>query len=286
MFVSQAESRGSYQKSILISIILASSFVLAYFPVWKGLLLSWYENENYSHGFLIVPISIYLIWRNRQQLAETQIDPAWWGLPLVVFSLLLYVLSSYAEIKTVSSVSMILTLMSSVVFLYGYRIFRQLLFPMGFLILMVPIPSQIYSSLTIPLQLFVSKTAVWLVDGLGIPVFREGNVINIPGRTLQMVEACSGLRSMMALLTLSTLYGYLTLKSNYSRFFLMLSGVPAAVFVNVIRIVLIVMAFHYFAFDLTEGTAHTVLGLVVFCLALLFIVVTKGVLSTCTRRTS
>jgi len=268
------------------SIILASCFVLAYLPVWKSLVLAWYENENYSHGFLIIPIAVYLVWRNRQRLTETQVKPAWWGLPLVVFSLLLYVVSSYAEIRTVSSVSLILTLMSSVVFLYGHRIFRQLLFPMCFLLLMVPIPSQIYSSLTIPLQLFVSRTAVWIVDGLGIPVFREGNVINIPGRSLQMAEACSGLRSMMALLTLSTLYGYLTLKSNYSRFFLMLSGIPAAVFVNVIRVVLIIMAFHYFGFDLTEGTAHTVLGLVVFCLALLFIVGTKGVLSTCTRRIS
>ena len=128
-------------------------------------------------------------------------------------------------------------------------------------------------------QLFVSKLNVWLVSTIGIPIYREGNVIHLPDRTMQVVQACSGLRSMVSLLMLSAIFGYFTLKSNILRFALFLSGILAAIFVNIIRVSLMVFAFYYFNYDITKGSVHTVFGVIIFSIALIIIAFSKGVLS-------
>ena len=266
-------------RTLLLTIFLFGTFILAFFPVWKRLVLSWYSSDQYSHGFFIIPITLYIIWKKKDILVKTPIRPSWWGMALVVFSLLLYLFAHFAEILTLTSFSILLLLAGVIIYLYGFLIFKELLFPLVFLLFMIPIPSQIYSSLTIPLQLFVSKVSVWLGSTIGIPIYREGNVIHLPDRTMQIVQACSGLRSMISLLMLSAIIGYLTLKSNILRFVLFLSGIPAAIFVNIIRVCLMVFAFHYFNYDLTKDSVHTVFGIIIFCIALIIIALSKGVLS-------
>ena len=265
--------------SFLLASLLIGSFVLAYFPVWERLVLTWHGSDQYSHGFFIIPITLYIIRQKKDVLGKTPIRPSWWGMALVIFSLLLYLLAHFAEIITVASFSMVLLLAGVIIYLYGFLIFKELLFPLVFLLFMIPIPAQIYSSLTIPLQLFVSKVSVWLASTIGIPIYREGNVIHLPDRTMQVVQACSGLRSMVSLLMLSAILGYFTLKSNFLRFALFLSGIPAAIFVNIIRVSLMVFAFYYFNYDLTKDSVHTVFGIIIFFIALIIIALTKGVLS-------
>jgi len=265
--------------ALLLPALLFATFILAYFPVWKRLVLTWYSSDNYSHGFFIVPLCIYILWRKKEILAEIPIRPSLWGLVLVIFSLLLYLFAHFAEIMTVTSFSMVLLLAGSVIYVYGFLLFKELLFPLFLLLFMIPVPAQIYSKLTIPLQLFVSKASVDISSLLGLPIYREGNVIHLHDRTLQVVQACSGLRSMISLLTLSAIFAYLTLKSNVLRTILFFSGIPAAILVNIIRVLLMVLAFHYFNYDFTGGTIHTVFGVVIFFLALIFIAIFKGVLS-------
>ena len=166
-----------------------------------------------------------------------------------------------------------------IIYFYGFFLFKELLFPFLLLLFMIPIPSQIYASLTIPLQLFVSKTSVWIAVHLSLPIYREGNVIYLPDLTLQVVQACSGLRSMISLLALALIFGYFTLKSNSLRILLFISAVPTAVFVNIARVLLLVLAFHLFNYDLTKEPAHTVFGIFVFILALILIAISKGILS-------
>jgi exosortase len=144
---------------------------------------------------------------------------------------------------------------------------------------MIPIPSQIYSEITIPLQLFVSKASVGFVKLMDLPVLREGNVIQLPGHTLEVVQACSGLRSITSLVTLSAVFGYFTLKTNLLKCILFASGVPVAIFVNILRVVLMIIAFHFFHYDLTIGVQHTLCGILIFAIALLLIFfVGKGLL--------
>ena len=265
--------------SIFLIAILIASFILTYFPVWKRLVLTWYSSDDYSHGFFIIPLCFYIIWRKKEVLAEIPIKPSSWGMALVIFSLLLYLFAHLAEIMTLTSFSIVLLLAGAVIYFYGFLMFKALLFPLFLLLFMIPVPAQIYAKLTIPLQLFVSKVSVGISSLLGLPIYREGNVIHLPGRTLQVVQACSGLRSMISLLTLSVIFAHLTLKSNLLRSILFLSGIPAAILVNIIRVLLLVFAFHYLNFDLTKGIIHTVFGLIIFILALIVIFIMKEILS-------
>ena len=258
---------------------LLASFLFTYYPTLLSLIQTWSSSDDYSHGFFIIPVSIYLLWTKRDELTETPVRPSNWGGILIVASLLLYILARLAGIATLASLSIVPLVFGIVIYLFGFSVFKKCLFPVAFLIFMVPVPSQIYSSLTNPLQLIVSKSSVWGASLLTIPLLREGNIIHLPDRTLQVVQACSGLRSLMMLLTLSALFGYLTLKSNFLRAILFITGVPAAIMVNIFRVFLMIIAFHYFNYDLTADTVHTVFGLVIFILALAIIAATKWTLS-------
>ena len=275
----QVNRKPSTIAAISLTALLVTSFVLAYFPVWKNLVAAWLRSDEYSHGFFIIPLCGYILWQKREILSQIPVCPSSWGLGLVIFSLLLYLFAHFAEIVTVASFSMVLLVAGIITYLYGRLMLKELLFPLFLLLFMIPIPAQIYSSLTIPLQLFVTKVSVSIGTLLGVPVYREGNVIHLPDRTMQVVQACSGLRSMISLLTLSAILGYFTLRSNFLRVVLFASGVPAAIFVNIIRVLLLVLTFHYFNYDLTSGTIHTLFGMTIFILALLLLIIIKGVLS-------
>jgi exosortase len=174
---------------------------------------------------------------------------------------------------------MILFIAGVIISFYGFKVLKELLFPLAVLLFMIPVPAQIYASLTVPLQLLVSAVSTWIASVLGIPVYREGNVIHLPEHTLQVVQACSGLRSMISLLTLSAIFAYLTLKSNFLRTILFLSGIPAAIAVNIFRVLAMAFAFYYFNYDLAHGSVHTMFGVVIFFLALAIIASVKGVLT-------
>jgi len=260
-------------------LLLLLSFVLVYFPVWKALVLTWYGSDDYSHGFFIVPVVIYSLWQKRHELQKLPVQSSRFGLFLVVVSLVIYILSLYAEIKTIASLAMIVSVVGAVLFLYGFVILREIIFILLFLLFMIPVPAQLYSAMTAPLQLIVSKVSVWFSILFGLPVFREGNVIHLPEYTLEMVQACSGLRSLMSLLTLSLIISYFTLRSNWLRILLLVFCIPAAIIVNICRVFTIIICFYYFDFDLTQGTIHTVLGVVVFIFAIALVYLVKGVLS-------
>ncbi|WP_167496540.1 exosortase/archaeosortase family protein [Desulfopila sp. IMCC35006] len=263
--------------SLFIALLLG--FIWAYFPVWKELLLAWYSSDDYSHGFFIVPIVIYSLWQKRGELQKISVQSSSVGFVLLIVSLVLYFLALYAEIKTVASMAMIFTIVSVVLYLYGSAICREIIFILFILFFMIPVPAQVFSAITMPLQLFVSKACVWVAMVLGLPIFREGNVIHLPGQSLEMVQACSGLRSLMTLLTLSVIISYFTLRSNWLRMLLLLSGAPVAIIVNIIRVLIMILCFYYLDLDLTHGTSHTILGVVVFMLAVALVFLVKGVLS-------
>ncbi len=243
-------------------------FILTFYPVFQSLIGRWYNDEDYSHGFLIIPISLYIVWEKRHLLAQVFRRPSQWGLVFIMISLLIYILAQIAEVVSLASVSMILLLASAVIYLQGFPMLRALGFPLAFLLFMIPVPAQIYSALTINLQLFVTQASAWISPLLGISLYHEGNVIYLPHRTLQVVNACSGMRSIISLLAMSSIVAYFYLQSNPLRWILFFLGIPIAVITNIIRVISLIVAFQYFNTDLTAGTAHTVLGLVIFALAL------------------
>jgi exosortase A len=260
-------------------VFLIAAFLLAYYPVIRQLVEAWYRSEDHSHGFMIVPVSLYIVWQKRQKIAALACSPGRGGSFLVAISILIYIFAYLSRISTLSSFALILTIWAIVWSLFGSALFKTVLFPLLLLILMIPVPAQFYSLATIPLQLFVSKVSAIFAGWLGIPILREGNVLHLPGHTLAVVQACSGLRSLMALMTLCAIFGYMTLNSNIFRAIMIVASVPAAILVNAMRVITMILVFYYFNFDLSRGSIHTVFGVGVFILALLIVVLIRSVLS-------
>jgi len=264
---------------IVLILLLFSSFIFAFFPVFKDLINVWSNSDDYSHGFLIIPFGAYITWRKRNVLTTALVKSTPLGLAGLIFSLVLYIVGHFGEIYTVKSLSLVLTLASTVLYLLGYKIFKELLFPIFILLLMIPVPAQIYAIVTIPLQLLVSKISVAVASSMGIHIYREGNIIHLFGCSLEVVQACSGLRYMISLLTLSAVFAYFTLKSNYLRTILSLFGILAALIVNILRVLIIIVALSWLNYDLTAGQTHFLFGVIIFILALILIASAKGILS-------
>ena len=254
-------------------------FSIVFYPTMKSLIFVWSNSEDYSHGFLILPIAIYIIWAKRFEIKAVEVKPSPLWFVFVLFSLLLFLGAEFASILTLTPIAMILFIIGSVIFLFGMKMFRLLVFPLCFLFLMIPIPSQIYSSVTMPLQLFVTTATVEIAYLFGIPILREGNIIHLFNTTLQVVEACSGLRSTISLFTLCTIFGYFSLHYNLSRIILCAASILAAILVNIFRVFAMVVSRHFFNYDLTQGDVHTVFGILIFFLALVIVYFFQSILS-------
>jgi exosortase A len=259
--------------------LFLSAFCFTFFPVWKNLINLWLNSDEYSHGFFIVPLALYIIWQKKDKLSALPIEGSWIGFLMSFLALLLFFIGHIGLIETLKSLTMIFFIAGSIAFLFGFSMLKELLFPISILLFMIPIPSQIFAAATIHLQLFVSTISSNLVSAIGVPLYREGNVIHLSDHTLQVVQACSGMRSLISLLTLSAVFGYLTLRSNILRTLLFCSGFPIAVFVNIVRVALLISFIHFLGIDLTHGTLHTVFGLGIFFLALALLFIIKELLT-------
>jgi exosortase len=158
-----------------------------------------------------------------------------------------------------------------VIFFLGWAIFRAVLFPLFFLVLMVPIPAIVFSQITLPLQILASKLAAWTLPAFGVPVLREGNIINLPAMPLEVAQACSGIRSLMSLMTLAIMYGYLMERRTWIRIALALASVPIAVAANALRIVGTGLIVQYWDPEKAEGFFHLFSGWLVFVVSLLML---------------
>ncbi len=265
------------KKNTLLGLCALLLFIIGYFPVLRFLGKKWIDSFDYTYAFFAVPVIVYMIWQ-KWSLFEERKGNNFLGLAGVVLTTLLYLACLKLKIFTISSVLMVLTVVSAFVYLAGWRIVRVLVIPILLMFLLIPIPNQLYVWMTLPLQLKVSQVSELLIHLFHVPLFREGNVLTTPGKVFEVIEACSGIRSLMALFSLSLMLGYFTLRRNLSVLLLLAFGVPVAMLVNIIRVVLMILAYHYFALDLTEGSAHTITSSVIFCLALALLYMLQRIL--------
>lgn len=258
--------------------LLAGAFIFSFQGVMLSLWRAWGNSDDYSHGFLIFPIALYIVWKKRQRLAGLQTRPSTAGGWYFAVLLAGFSLARYAEITTLSSMIMVLALASLVLFVAGWEYFKELLFPLTLLFFMIPIPEQVYSALTVPLQLLVSHISVSTAILFDIPTYREGNVIHLPRYTLEVVQACSGLRSLMSLITIDLIMGYLFLRSTILRTVMLALALPLAILVNCLRVFITIIVLYIFQFDLTDGSEHTFFGATMFLIALVLLaLIQKGI---------
>jgi exosortase A len=254
--------------------LLGGSFALLYWPVFAKLVFDWAHDDNYSHGFLVVPLAAYFVWERRQRLAALTPEPSALGLVVVAGSLLVLLAGLLGAELFLTRLAIIGTLAGGVLFVLGWQHLRVLVFPIAILLLMIPIPAILYNQIVFPLQLLASQVGQTSLSLAGIPVLREGNILVLANTSLAVAEACSGIRSLISLLTLGIVLGYFTDPRSGVRILIALSTVPVAIIANGFRVAGTGIAAHYYGAAAAEGFFHTFAGWLVFVVAfvLLFII--------------
>ena len=260
-------------------IILTVCFLSLYHHVIPKMIHDWSIDDNYSHGFLVPFIAGYLIWQIRQELSEFPLDPKGSGLFLLCFSIIFFILAyTGAELFT-QRFSMLLVILSIVVYLAGWVYFRILFLPILYLIFMIPLPSIIWNKIAFPLKLFATHLAVNAMHLLGIVVYGEGNIIHLPNTTLEVADACSGLRSLTSLLALSAAFALITEHSRTKKIILFLSAVPIAIATNIFRLISTAILAKMYGPQIAQGFLHEASGIVVFLISLTILFLLNTLLS-------
>jgi len=260
------EPRPSNRALLAVGIALAG-FILLYWHVMYQLGMAWYTDDNYSHGFLIVPLALYFAWERRHKLFEAPIKPSVFGLVVVVGSILVLLAGLLGAELFLTRISLLGTLVGFVLFLGGWRTLRVLAFPLGFMLLMIPIPAIIFNQIAFPLQLLASRAGEYAMTVADVPVLREGNVLVLANTTLEVAEACSGIRSLISLLTLGIVLGHFADQRTWARVVIALATIPVAILANGLRIAGTGIAAAYFGAQAAEGFFHTFSGWLVFVFA-------------------
>jgi len=255
-----------------------------YAPIVARLAQQWWSDPNFSHGFFVPAFSAFVLWQDRFRLAAISRKPSSWGLPLILLALAMLVLGVFGAELFLSRLSLIALAAGLVIFFLGWQMLRAVLFPLLFSILMVPIPAIVFGQITFPLQILASKLAAWSLPLCGVPVLREGNVINLPAMPLEVAEACSGIRSLLSLTTLAIMYGYLMEKRVGVRTILALASIPIAVAANGFRIIGTGLLVQYWDPDKAEGFFHAFSGWLIFVVSLFMLFMLHQALKFMTER--
>jgi exosortase len=288
---------------------IAAALVFSYAAVLTKLGHDWWTDENYSHGLLIPFVIGFVLWTERERLARTIQRPAMWsGLAAVLFaSLALWAGTAGAELF-LQRTSLVVMLAGIVLYFWGFSILRLVMVPLFLLLLAIPIPAIIFNKIAFPLQLFASRCAVWAMSVFEIPVLRQGNVIELmplgarETKKLEVVEACSGIRSLMTLLTLAVVLAYFTqrrkddgdgdtpgrptasfgsrIRSGLNRMktfgfwrpvIVVLSAVPIAILTNALRVSGTGVLARYYGTKVADGFFHSFSGWVIYVVAFLIL---------------
>jgi exosortase len=247
---------------------IALLLVVLYYRVAIKLVYDWSTIPDYSHGFLVPLFAAFLIWDKRKVIQSTPIRQSWFGVPLVVFSLAVLILGIYGVELFTSRMSFIFLMTGLIWTFFGWAMVRALRFPLLVLVLAIPFPAIIFNQITFPLQLLASRIASDILPLLGVPTLHEGNVIELPVMKLEVAEACSGIRSLMSLFTLSVFYGYFLERTTRRRVLLALASIPIAVTANVARIVGTGLCVQYWDPEKALGFFHEFSGWVMFVISL------------------
>lgn len=255
---------------------------ICYAPILYSLCMQWSTDDDMGHGFFVPLISAVIVWQRRNELMAIKPKPNWWGLPIVLLGAAQMLIATLGVELFTSRVAFVITLIGSVLLLGGTLMLRKVSFPLFLLFFMIPIPAVIYNQVTFRLQLVASWLADAALSALGVPVNREGNILNLPNLSLSVVEACSGVRSLLSLSFLSLVYGYFFEPKKRIRVVLFLATIPIAILANGSRVTITGILTQWKP-ELAEGFFHESTGWVIFMIGLAFLIVFHQVLVRATK---
>ncbi|PNU19966.1 exosortase [Geothermobacter hydrogeniphilus] len=260
------ESRvGNRTRTAILLILLAAVF----YPVYPELFSAWIHQADSSHGLLVPLVSLYFVWTCRERLRQAEASSSPSGLVLLSASLIVYLLALVGDIAVVARAMIVFSLAGLVLYLYGGKIFRILAFPLFFLLFMVPVPVSVIGLVALPLQTLATMISSSLIQLCSIPVLREGNMLYFVQTQLEVAEACSGIRSIVALIMLGSIFVYFSKLGLTRKIILLCSAVPVALAANILRISGTGVLAHFYGDQVARGFLHEFSGLAVFIFGLL-----------------
>jgi exosortase len=270
---------GWLQFPLLILVIIA-----LYYRIIGNLVAQWWTESNSSHGFIVPVFSAWLVWKGWKKIAEIPLKPSWWGFLVVLGASGFLLLGTLGAENFLSRTSLLILLAGLVIYFRGWQLFSTVFFPWAILFLMIPLPTIVSNEITLPLQFQAS----WLASGMlaltGVPVLRDGNLIVLPSHTLEVAEACSGLRSLMSLITLTTFYSYIFEARPWRRVVLILAAIPIAVVANAFRIMGNGLLAQYWDPAKAAGFFHIFSGWLIFLFSLGLLLALHTLMSRVKRR--
>jgi exosortase len=267
------------RQSLIVAAALGGAIALMYAGVLSSLIRQWASDDNYSHGFFVLPLAAYFAWERRSALENAMPRPSALGLVIIIGSLIVWAAGLLGSELFLTRVSMIGVIAGATLFVWGWRHLRILAFPILFLLLMIPLPAIIFNQLAFPLQLFASRVGESVIATAGIPVLREGNVLHLPGNTLEVAEACSGIRSLVSLVMLGIVLGYFTGQRAGGRLLLALAAIPIAIVANAARVAGTALAAEWISPRAAQGFFHTFSGWLMFVVAFIGLLLVQQVIA-------
>jgi len=262
--------------ALLLLIFLALAGL--YYPVAIKLTKVWLMNDNYSHGFFIPFVSLYMVYTLRKELRQLPVEPTNLGIVFLAIGLCQLVFATMGSEFFLKRISFIPLLFGIILFLFGTKYARKLAVPVLYLLFMIPLPTIIWNKIAFPMQLFSTKLTAMVIQLLGIPVLREGNILHLMDTTLEVVDACSGLRSLTTIFALSAAIIWFTHCSTVKKWVFFFMAAPIAVAANIIRLVFTAVLASYYGPEMAEGFLHEFSGIVTFLLGMVMLMVLKKVL--------
>jgi exosortase len=244
--------------------------IAAYFPILKLLVYQWSTDEDATHGFLVPLVAAYIVWERRDGLLAIPRKTAWWGLGVLAWGALQAYVGMLGAELFLQRTAFLVSLVGMLLIMGGTTLVRKLTFPLVLLLFMIPIPGVVYNQITFPLQLFASQVAESALNLLGIPVWRDGNILELASQKLSVAEACSGIRSLLSLSFVALVYAYLFDKRVWMRWALLIGTVPIAIIANAGRVTITgVLSEMNTAW--AEGIYHSMEGWVIFVIAMVML---------------
>ena len=246
-------------------------YLALYSSILVKLAYDWWTLPDFSHAIFVPIFSAFVVWRRRLALSLVPLQPSWSGIGVFSAGLVMFIIGQLGAELFVSRASLLVGISGLVLLFLGRKMMRALLFPWAILLLMIPIPELLFGQITFPLQLLSSQLASMVLPLLNVPVFREGNVIHVPAMPLQVAEACSGIRSLITLSTLTIIYSYIAEPVSWRRVVLVAASIPIAVAANSVRVIGTGVCVHYLSPDLALGFFHEFSGVVIFVVSMIML---------------
>ncbi len=255
-------------KSHPAEFLLGVLFILTYIPTLLWMWDRWFARDSYySHGILIPLVSGFLVWQMRAELAAIRPKRSAWGMPLIIGGLIVHLVSSLFRVYFTSGFSLLVVLSGLVLFFYGSKTFRKVLFPICFLVFMVPFPLVVIANISFKMKIFAAQIATAMLNSMGLEAVRSGSVLKMQHAYVVVDDICSGLRSLISLMALGGIFAYWMKGPMYKRIILFCSTIPIAIATNVIRIIFLSFVSEVWGPQYATGFVHDLSGFMVFAFA-------------------